>query len=119
MHEKGYVGASWALRLGVAAESELVSVLGPVFLKVCFGTQDHCFGIKRDGVAMLGQLIPHHDPRPALDTCVTQFFHRNLLLCVGDVGCKSWHPIVIIRVWWRLSWFLGKDETRTQNGNVD
>lgn len=47
IHEKGYVGSSWALRLGAAAESELVNVLGPVFLKVCFGAQDHCLSVKK------------------------------------------------------------------------
>lgn len=83
------MGSGWALSLGAAAESELGKVSGPVPLKVCFGTQDHCLGVKKDRVAMLGQLIPHHDPRP-LDTCVTQFSHSNLLLCVvlGVWGAK-------------------------------
>lgn len=44
---KGYVGSGWALSLGAAAESELGKVSGPVLLKVCFGTQVHCLGVKK------------------------------------------------------------------------
>lgn len=41
------MGSGWALSVGAAAESELGKVSGPVLLKVCFGTQVRCLGVKR------------------------------------------------------------------------
>ena len=35
------------MSVGAAAESELGKVSGPVLLKVCFGTQVPCLGVKR------------------------------------------------------------------------
>lgn len=72
--------------------------------------------LKRNRAGVSGQLIPHHNSRPALgylyDT-VFFFFYRNLLLC-GVLGTRmgggAW-LLIVNGVLWYLSWFLGKDKT--------
>lgn len=48
--------------------------------------------LKRDGVAMLGQLIPRHDPRPALDTCMTSFSTGTYFYVLGIWGANHGTP---------------------------
>lgn len=87
---KGYVGSSWPLRLGAAAESELVEVPGPVFLKVCFGTQDHCLGVKEGWSSYVRTTDTSSRSQAYSRYLCDQFSHRNLFLCVvlGVWGAK-------------------------------